>query len=89
MVNLTHILHDYSNASEVIMMIKDTIELYKIKTNHNQAWPMSTILGIIHTGLIFGLHPANERWRYFVTTSLIGWMQVWNQPCLYIYRISI
>ena len=27
------------------------------------------------TGLILGLRPANERWRYFVTTSLIGWEQ--------------
>ena len=25
------------------------------------------------TGLILGLCPANERQRYFVTTSLIGW----------------
>ena len=25
--------------------------------------------------LILGLHPANERRRYFVTTSLIGWAQ--------------
>ena len=28
-----------------------------------------------YTGLILGLRPANERWRYFVTTSLIGWPQ--------------
>ena len=27
------------------------------------------------TGLILGFRPANERWRYFVTTSLIGWVQ--------------
>ena len=27
------------------------------------------------TGLILGLHPANERRRYFVTTSPIGWAQ--------------
>ena len=27
------------------------------------------------TRLILGLHPANERRRYFVTTSLIGWAQ--------------
>ena len=27
------------------------------------------------TGLILGLHPANERQRYFVTMSLIGWVQ--------------
>ena len=27
-------------------------------------------------GLILGLGPANERRRYFVTTSLTGWAQV-------------
>ena len=31
--------------------------------------------------LILGLRPANERWRYFVTTSLIGWAQAQNQTC--------
>ena len=30
--------------------------------------PLST------TGPILGLHPADERRRYFVTTSLIGWV---------------
>ena len=30
--------------------------------------------------LILGLRPANERRRYFVTTSLIGWAQAKNQP---------
>ena len=27
-----------------------------------------------------GLRPANERRRYFVTTSLIRWAQTYNQP---------
>ena len=27
------------------------------------------------SGLILGLHPANEKQRYFVTLSLIGWAQ--------------
>ena len=27
------------------------------------------------SGLILGLHPANERRRYKVTPSLIGWVQ--------------
>ena len=27
------------------------------------------------TGLILSLCPANERWCYFVTMSLIGWVQ--------------
>ena len=33
------------------------------------------------SGLIPGLRPASERRCYFVTTSLIGWVQTWNQPC--------
>ena len=28
-----------------------------------------------NAGLILGLRPVNERRRYFVTTSLIGWAQ--------------
>ena len=32
------------------------------------------------TGLILGLRPANERRRYKVTPSLIGWAQSWIQP---------
>ena len=31
-------------------------------------------------GLMLGLLPANERRRYFVTTSLIGWAKSYNQP---------
>ena len=38
-----------------------------------------------HSGLILGLRPTNERRRYKVTPSLIGWAQTWNQPwhCLH------
>ena len=25
---------------------------------------------------------VNSYWSYFVTTSLIGWAQAWNQPCV-------
>ena len=32
------------------------------------------------TRLILDLHPANERQRYFVTASLIGWVQAYNHP---------
>ena len=38
-------------------------------------------VSLIGAGLILGLRPANERRRYFVTTSLIGWAQAENQPC--------
>ena len=30
---------------------------------------------LYYTRMIQGLRPANERRRYFVTTSLIGWVQ--------------
>ena len=43
----------------------------------NQSLAMSLI-----PGLILGLRPANESRCYFVTTSLIGWVQAWNQPCI-------
>ena len=35
---------------------------------------------IKNTGLILDLHPANERRRYKVIPSLIGWAQTWNLP---------
>ena len=38
-------------------------------------------LNSLQAGLILGFCPANERRRYFATTSLIGWVQTWNQPC--------
>ena len=30
--------------------------------------------------MILDLRPVNERRRYFVTTSLIGWAQAYSQP---------
>ena len=40
------------------------------------------VYNVILSGLILGLCPANERWHYFVTTPLIGWVQAYNQPWL-------
>ena len=34
-----------------------------------------TRASVAMAGLILGWRPANERRRYFVTTSLIGWAQ--------------
>ena len=38
-------------------------------------------MGPISPGLIKGLRPANERRRYIVTTSLIGWVRALDQLC--------
>ena len=34
---------------------------------------VTAVVGMV-TKLILGLHPTNERRRYVVTTSLIGWV---------------
>ena len=39
--------------------------------------------------MIFGLRRANERRRYKVTPSLIGWAQTWNQPWNYTMAVSL
>ena len=33
------------------------------------------------------MHPTNERQRYNVTSSLIGWVHSHNDPCI-VYRVS-
>ena len=35
------------------------------------------------TGIIFCVRPANERRRYNVTSSLIGWAHTQNYPCMW------
>ena len=58
------------------------IYMYNICLGEMMHWNRNvgtvTILYIITViaGLILGLRPANERRRYFVTTSLIGWVQI-------------
>ena len=43
-------------------------------TAKNQAWNLRDDIKQF-TGWFLGLRPANERRRYFATTSLIGWVQ--------------
>ena len=55
----------------------DTRIILPSSHDKNWGWVMH-----ICAELILGLHPANERRRYFLTTSLIGWAQTLNQPCM-------
>ena len=50
----------------------------KIYSDHSPVQTVSIKFEI--TGLILGLRPANERRRYKVTPSLIGWTQTYNHP---------
>ena len=59
-----------------------------IHVTRREPFGIFTQLGITYTrytteyitGLILGLHPANERCRNKVTASLICWAQTYNQP---------
>ena len=44
-----------------------------------QRWTHAPVYN--HSELILGMRPANERRRYKVTPSFIGWAQTSNQPC--------
>ena len=45
-------------------------------------WIAQTVCEQAFTGFILWMHPANERWCYIVTPSLIGWVHSQNDPCI-------
>ena len=57
-------MHENNDKSIVMLLIITCTTSFICLENH-----------IPITGLILDLHTANERRRYFVTTSLIGWAQ--------------
>ena len=42
-----------------------------------------------YTEIILCMHPANERRRYIVTSSLIGWAHTQHYPCRDIHNKDI
>ena len=52
-------------------------------------WLRQRTITWVYSGLILGLRPANERRRYKVTPSPIGWAQTLNQPCIFVQAIDI
>ena len=60
--------HTYSQVSDEISNTAGSTVLVVLMTQK---------IASVHckSGLILGLCPANERRRYFVTKSLIGWAQ--------------
>ena len=79
MVTVTITVFVWGHADWGIYMIHYCIYIDRLVpkhlTNQNNA-PYKCFECTAHddTGLILGLRPANEIRRYFVTTSLIGWV---------------
>ena len=67
--SIIHKLSGVQVLMKLLWRMKDMVNIRCCKTTTN------TI-----TKLIQGLRRANERRRYFVTTSLTGWVQAKNQP---------
>ena len=44
------------------------------------------VRGIMKAGIILCLHPANERRRYIVTSSLFGWAHTQNDESDVLYK---
>ena len=64
-----HVMRPLSQKCILLYGLKSEMKLNKV-IYFNQCPDNNT-----NTGVILGLRPANERRRYFVTTSLIGWPQ--------------
>ena len=71
------------NVVYILQYIRTHEVMCWIPKNYRTASRTATgyLVRIIMAGPILGLLPANERRRYFVTTSLIGWVLTPNQPC--------
>ena len=54
------------------------IHLYKL---HLTLSKVATCYCVLEAGIILCMCPANERWRYTVTPSLIGWAHTLNDLC--------
>ena len=54
-----------------------------------ELWTMPGWSLVLWRGIILCMHSANERWRYSVTPSLIGWAHTQNDPCSNKFQIKI
>ena len=63
----------HTDLREVVIISYICISMLQLVTfpEWRQDWEWS----LCNTGLILGLHPANEKRSYKVTLSLIGWAQ--------------
>ena len=64
----THILWGYFASTGTITWVPNTGEVTLKCIKSTCMWPKQT------TGISLGMHSANERCQYNVTTSLIGWV---------------
>ena len=67
--------HNRADSRFCAQPMRDAVTLYRHLSLAGHKPRISPAYEAIILGLILSLHPAYERWRYFVTMSLIGWVQ--------------
>ena len=74
---------------EIIVCSRFIIEAYLRDTEAIALHDCTIATNKAKARLIPGLHPANLRSRYKLTPTLIGWAQIYSQPCKYIIAHAI
>ena len=80
-------MHNYDKCDKYLLKfisedpMHDAFATYSWGVMHSELALVDTLAPQTISGLILSLRPANERRLYFVTSSLIGWAQTYNQPC--------
>ena len=75
-----HVIQDSDEDQQlqisIIVHIYNHTKQRQLRPIYADTWWSYDRSKIIFPGMILGLHPANERRRYKVTPSLIGWAQI-------------
>ena len=77
-----HFEADFIESTQIKLRHIGKQHKYNAKQQQQQQnIPSTTTKQDTHQGIILGMDSANERWRYIVTSSLIGWAHTRNDPC--------
>ena len=66
--------HVYKVVSHRLVWLKTGVVLHTTRENQSQFAEDK------FAGIVLCIHPANERRRYIVTSSIIGWVHTQNSP---------
>ena len=90
MQNCTNRMHTLIAVIVITLNKPQTIYTYPWKGSSRFSKHSQRDISIDQSGIILCMRPANQKWRYTVTPSLIGWAQNdpwWRLPALIILNI--
>ena len=67
--------HHCNDMGIILYYLCTHLDSYRVLVSRND------VNCLLKSGVILCMHPANERWRYNETSSLIGWVHIRNDLC--------